>query len=340
MRTIFLAIGLLFGSVVLAAENDSLIQLHYEWDCVGKKRECTLAMDSQLLDYYRKDREHQAYQYENTAYVGLASYCGFIYSEHDREALRELTRQLADSVSTELEMIRSAVTFVQALPYVTDETSMGEENYVRYPIETLADGVGDCEDKTVLLAAMLKEMGVDFVLLSMPDHLALGVHCDSVEASHPIMFSGRDYYYVETTTLHWAIGEIPKQFQSTRFEVVPCLDAPIFVIREVKFETQPCFIFEKASCQVQLNMNNVGPGRASGLQLNVKMFRSSRRGKKLVAEETFQVNDFQEGEERVETFEFKSWVNEVNVLTVTMTGDGIPEQQFELELSNAVRIQH
>ena len=71
-------------------------------------------------------------------------------------------------------MVELAVLFVQIIPYSYDIDSMGQD-YPRYPIETLIDGTGDCEDHAILLAQLLSSMNYDAILLKYPTHVALGV---------------------------------------------------------------------------------------------------------------------------------------------------------------------
>jgi len=49
--------------------------------------------------------------------------------------------------------------FVQGISYSSDELTTGLEDYPRYPLETLADKTGDCEDTSILLTALLNRMG-------------------------------------------------------------------------------------------------------------------------------------------------------------------------------------
>lgn len=46
--------------------------------------------------------------------------------------------------------------------------------YPKYPIETLVEKRGDCEDRAILAAALLKRMGYEVALLVLPTHVAQG----------------------------------------------------------------------------------------------------------------------------------------------------------------------
>jgi hypothetical protein len=47
--------------------------------------------------------------------------------------------------------------------------------YPKYPLETLVEKKGDCEDQSILAAALLAAMGYEVALLILPIHVALGV---------------------------------------------------------------------------------------------------------------------------------------------------------------------
>ena len=197
---------------------------HFSWTCDDQKRTCDVFIDDSLLAYYRNDRGHLAYRYTSfnaDDSKAPANYFSFVFSEPGRETVRDLALQLVSDTMTLEERIMSALTFVQALPYSKDRASKGVEEYVRYPVETVADGRGDCEDKAVLLAALFDVLEVDYVLFLLTDHAALGVQCNSIEADRYFAIDGKKYYYLETTNPKWKIGQIPKEHQRSVFEFYP-----------------------------------------------------------------------------------------------------------------------
>lgn len=82
--------------------------------------------------------------------------------------------------------------FVQSLPYGSANSSDP-----RYPIETYAEGEGDCDDKSLFLAGLLAREGYSVALLyfAPENHMAVGVACPG--------WSYRDsgYAFVETTNV-------------------------------------------------------------------------------------------------------------------------------------------
>lgn len=83
-------------------------------------------------------------------------------------------------------------TFVQSLRYETIK-----ENPAKFPIETVMDGAGDCDDKSLLLAGLLSHEGYNVALLSFgPEgHMATGV------GSTDYLYKNSSYAFVETTNV-------------------------------------------------------------------------------------------------------------------------------------------
>lgn len=102
--------------------------------------------------------------------------------------------------------------FTQAcIAYRYDEETTPAAEWPRYPIETLYDCVGDCEDDVILAAAILKRLGIDVALLYYPGHCALGVAGAPHVAGEFVLDrrTGVAYFYGETTAEGHHIGELP-----------------------------------------------------------------------------------------------------------------------------------
>ena len=118
------------------------------------------------------------------------------------------------------EKLNLVISFAQSIPYVTEE---GE--YPRYPMETLVEMKADCEDASILTAALLRQMGFGTVLLAFLEehHMAVGIRvlpADAGERSY-YTWNGDAYYYLEPTSLGWAIGEKPQGYASQPVIVGP-----------------------------------------------------------------------------------------------------------------------
>ncbi|MCS6859621.1 MAG: hypothetical protein NZT92_04790 [Abditibacteriales bacterium] len=121
----------------------------------------------------------------------------------------------------------NVLAFVQSLPYHLDEETMGRAEYFRYPIETLADGTGDCEDTSILAAALLRTLQHDVVLLLVrpqageAGHVAIGVAVRGFPTQQREGLVKQQYLYCETTAEGWHVGEVPDQYRGCVIEVHP-----------------------------------------------------------------------------------------------------------------------
>lgn len=104
-------------------------------------------------------------------------------------ALREVREnsRLDDSRFVEL-----VVALAQSIRYEVDPGDLAP----KFPIETFADGYGDCDDKTLLAAALLSRSGFDVAVLffAPEEHVALGIRAPGLG------FRETGYAYVELTT--------------------------------------------------------------------------------------------------------------------------------------------
>lgn len=332
---VYLIIMMVFTGFSAMAQSvvewDGFYEVKHSWKCEGRACSITLNISTDLYDYYRNDREHLAYKYRFNEDEVEPNYYSFMLSEHDRPVLHSLAHEFASHATSEKESILLALTFVQSLPYAYDSDTKGEDEYVRYPVETLVDGCGDCEDKVALLAALLYEMEVDFVLLVLPEHMAIGVRCDEVDLPRYLWFQGNKYHYLETTMPNWGIGDIPEKYYSAEMEVVPVDAMPSLLIKGVRFESQGARVNEKANCGLQVDLHNLGPGKVTELGIQVRIIQKGMRNR-LLAEEYFPLNDLQEGEQRTEHLSLRSLIKENCVLQVELTGFEVAPQYYEVEL--------
>lgn len=150
-----------------------------------------------------------------------------------------LRRGAAEAGLDQRETAEFVISFVQSVPYAFDWTSKGHNDYPRYPLETLVDGKGDCEDTSILAAALLRGLGCDVVLLffprtlAEPGHAAVGVWAEQIPEGVFYRFEGRDYYFLETTGEGWSVGEVPPDHVSRKAHVVKLRPSPYLMIEGV-----------------------------------------------------------------------------------------------------------
>lgn len=125
-----------------------------------------------------------------------------------------------------VEKVNYAIRATQQLPYVSD-VGTGYDAYNKYPVETLVEAGGDCEDTVILLGSVLatKPFSYGMVLLELPadnpDHVALGIKGEEGLPGYYYTYQGNPYYFIETTGEGWQIGEIPEEYKNTRASIRP-----------------------------------------------------------------------------------------------------------------------
>ncbi len=122
-------------------------------------------------------------------------YRAFISEKHQEvfytsllEALHSARQKEHLDSSRYVELVTS---MVQEMEYRIDPGSLAP----KFPIETFGDGYGDCDDKTLLAAALLSRDGYDVAILlfSPEEHVALGIRAPGLDYKHT------GYAYVEMT---------------------------------------------------------------------------------------------------------------------------------------------
>lgn len=98
----------------------------------------------------------------------------------------------------------------QAIPYRSDPYNGGYD-YPRYPIETIIDQGGDCEDKAALLVALLNTFGFDAIMVNLPGHMAAAMSCSNCGGYYT--YNGKKYSFIETTSSR-GIGDVPYEYRN------------------------------------------------------------------------------------------------------------------------------
>ena len=189
-----------------SAAGDEVRTVHYEWDWQGWSWSYDLDIPVAAVTAY-KSIPRDPYSY-------LTGYSSYVSEPSDDEYLSQLAEKFLDAAAEngwgEDAAVRLAIAFVQSLKYTPDDIGLGYD-YPKYPLETLYDQGGDCEDSSILLVSLIRAMGYGCCLVMFDDHMGVGVlGDDSVHGSY-FQYSGRKYFYVETTAEGWEIGQMPPE---------------------------------------------------------------------------------------------------------------------------------
>jgi hypothetical protein len=198
---------LLFSIPFLVFGEGTSIEQRYTWQYAGRTWNLT----------HRFSTEHYRFFRTLPRILNHVQYADYISDARDDGQLQslidELERLAADAGLNVWEKLNLVIALVQSIPYVSEACE-----YPRYPLETLVERKGDCEDAAILAGALLRQMRFDVVLLAFLEekHMALGIRIvpPAPVENPPYVWNGGAYYYLEPTSIGWEIGEVPRQFQS------------------------------------------------------------------------------------------------------------------------------
>ena len=190
----------------------------YKWDYEGKSFSYTLTVER---PYYKKlvgsdiDRNGTVsegrYVAEGKTVFGACDY--IVVDKYIKQMCQDFCSMYKEKFGadpTNDEYTRFATAFVQiCISYDEQEAVTGDE-YWRYPLETLCDRTGDCEDTSILLAALLDAKGIKAGIVLAPGHAMAAISKSDYTPTHPIdtfhsdvKYFGSDtgmaYYLIETT---------------------------------------------------------------------------------------------------------------------------------------------
>ncbi len=160
------------------------------------------------------------------------------------------------------DQVSFVLAFVQSLPYTSDNVTTGNDEYPRFPIETLVDDGGDCEDTSILFASLTLIMGYGTIYINPPNHYAVGVLGNNLHGSYWTYpsDSNKTYYYCETTGDGFKIGQLPTEFQGQTAYIYPIDESKQFVPDLVVMPTieptptnSPCHIIFDTSSSTPKN---------------------------------------------------------------------------------------
>jgi hypothetical protein len=211
----------------VSAQSDDNYNKSFAWDYDGRQWTWNLTIPKVLYDTYR------AVPVYTRTRDGPAGY-GFCTTTKD-VYIQNLAIELNDTAANQgygsLDKVSFILAFVQSLPYASDNVTEGYNEYPRFPIETLVDGGGDCEDTSILFASITLILGYGTVYINPPDHYAVGVLGTNLQGtywSYP-SDSNNTYYFCETTGNRFTIGELPDEFQGEKAYVYQIDESKQFI---------------------------------------------------------------------------------------------------------------
>ena len=208
----------------ISFETDEITEIEtykraYNWKFDDKQWNLPLEIPKELYNYYQNDSINRIPQNQNIDIEKKMAL--FVTSNDDTiEEIADSLQKIADEQGYDrYETANFILKFVQEnIAYSFDNETKGCVEYWRYPVETLVDKKGDCEDTSVLYAAIMENLGFQTVLLyytwiedngDAVGHLATGVHLRGNHGDFVVGDNALKYYYCETTHKIFNVGELP-----------------------------------------------------------------------------------------------------------------------------------
>ncbi len=186
-----------------------MIVKHIEWGYSGKLWSLEIGIPSDVISYYE--------QIPRPRWEGNFSYYSEFIDPNDK-GIEKLTGELKNFIDEKwdyYDKVMFVASMVQQMHYTSDNL-VGFDEFSKFPMQTLNDGTGDCEDFAILAAAILKKMNYDvkFLFLEIPDnenHMAIAVLGEDNYAGTYFIQDGKKYFYVETIA-RYSFGEYPSRW--------------------------------------------------------------------------------------------------------------------------------
>lgn len=188
----------------------------FVWEMDGNEYTYTLNIDYADLQYYRdlySVDERKQYTANNHAHDKT-----FVIVDDYIETIADDFEDMTEGMS-QIQIANFILTFTQYIEYQDDSTYMGYDEYWKFPVETLFDMGGDCEDTSILYCAIADAMGFKTAMLLFTGHMAAGIYVAGFSGEGYTVGSVK-YFYCETTTTGYDVGEVPNSMRNSRATVV------------------------------------------------------------------------------------------------------------------------
>jgi hypothetical protein len=200
----------------------------------------------------------------------------FASDYYSKEFIKTITERLRDYAKendlSDEEIPYFIISFVQNLPYTSDDVTTGFDEYPRFPYETIYDDGGDCEDTSILASAMLTELDYGVALLQFSEHMAVGVKCDISAGQSYYSYQGVNFCYLETTGKNWEVGDVPPNVKSASAIVKPIYERPAL---KINFTSSYEYNSIDVYVDVEVNVKNLGSKKAENTKIYVALQTSN-----------------------------------------------------------------
>jgi hypothetical protein len=186
-----------YPSIEPVADAQPMPPVPLAWQFEGAQVRLSVPVDAAVYQGAKTAQKSALFFREIDELEWIPAYYRAFVDEPSQEPLYEVMirdlRGLRDSLGLDSDRYAElVVSAVQSLDYRTDPVYLEP----KFPVETVGDVNGDCDDKTLLAAALLAREGYDVAILLFENeqHVALGIRTNGST------FGESGYALVETTT--------------------------------------------------------------------------------------------------------------------------------------------
>ena len=226
MLTLLVTLPIVLPHNTVSAQSQSgqYYEKAYAWDYSGSHWTWNLSIPKALYEAYKAVPDTTRTGNGPEGY-GLMTTTKDYYVQVLAQKLNETANNLNYNSYDKISFV---LAFVQSLPYTSDNVTTGYDEYPRFPIETLVDNGGDCEDTAILFATLTLILGYGTVYINPPDHYAVGILGNDISGTY-FTYHNRTYYYCETTGNGFKIGQLPDEFKDQQATIYPIDESTQFV---------------------------------------------------------------------------------------------------------------
>ena len=209
--------------------EDTVLTVHQQFRYKDSEHNLGLSIPlTQYLHYKERPRPSWLNYNNRHPYHYFAEYAAMASDAGD-DAVIGVVASYLDEVAVvegfdDMRKVELALVFVQSFTYIGDNVTAAADEYPRYPVETLIDREGDCEDTAILLAAILDDMGYDVAMLLFEefDHIGLGINMppEYKMYGNSWIYEGRRYWYLDNAGKK-SIGWCPEPYDQTSAYIYP-----------------------------------------------------------------------------------------------------------------------
>ncbi len=214
---------------VFHAFVDNLVTREFSWEYDGGSYTLRLDIDYSDVQYAKNYYTPHERTSERPEHERDKTFVTLSYSDPNMAGYTEkMVNSLIDSYEqnhSEIEaydFLNYILVFTQNIEYRSDFDSTGYEEYWKFPLETVFDRCGDCEDTMLLFVAIahqcrdILEFDYRLSLQLMPDHACAGVIVDTTTEYQK---NPDGFIFGETTATGYDLGEIPDKVKDYFLDV-------------------------------------------------------------------------------------------------------------------------